>query len=165
MKRVSIAIVALASSAGAAVAGDIAAGETSFKKCMPCHSIGENAKNMIGPIQNGLKGRKSGTVAGFNYSDANKNSGIVWDEGTFKEYIKDPKAKIPGTKMVFPGLRTRRKPKICGASSSSSDRTARRNEQFSSRFNLIIESVVDRIEVDDHCRCSKVRLVSESAGR
>ena len=105
MKRVLIAIVALASSAGAAVAGDIAAGETSFKKCMPCHSIGETAKNMVGPIQNVLKGRKSVTVPGFNYSDANKNSGIVWDEGTFKEYIKDPKAKIPGTKMVFPGIK------------------------------------------------------------
>ena len=105
MKRVSIAIVALASSAGAAVAGDIAAGEKTFKKCMPCHTIGEAAKNGIGPIQNGLKGRKSGTVPGYNYSDANKNSGIVWDEATFKEYIKDPKAKIPGTKMVFPGIK------------------------------------------------------------
>jgi cytochrome c len=105
MKRVSFAIVALASSVGAAVAGDIAAGERSFKKCMPCHSIGESAKNAIGPIQNGLKGRKSGTVPGFSYSDANKNSGIVWDEGTFKEYIKDPKAKIPGTKMTFPGIK------------------------------------------------------------
>jgi cytochrome c len=105
MKRVSIAIVALASSAGAAVAGDIAAGERSFKKCMPCHSIGENAKNMIGPIQNDLKGRKAGTVPGYNFSDANKNSGIVWDEGTFKEYIKNPIAKIPGTKMSFPGIK------------------------------------------------------------
>jgi len=42
---------------------------------------------------------------GYNYSDANKNSGIVWNEATFKEYIKDPKAKIPGTKMVFPGIK------------------------------------------------------------
>src|ERR1700693_2102238 len=106
MKRVSIAIVALAASAGVAVAGDIAAGETLFKKCMSCHSkLGETAKNMIGPVLNGLKGRKSGSVSGYNYSDANKNSGIVWDEGTFKEYIKDPKAKIPGTKMVFPGIK------------------------------------------------------------
>jgi cytochrome c len=105
MKKVSIAIVALVSSAGAAVAGDIAAGEATFKKCRACHNIGENAKNSIGPIQNGLKGRKSGSVPGYNYSDANKNSGIVWDEGTFKEYIKDPKAKIPGTKMVFPGIK------------------------------------------------------------
>ena len=107
MKRVSvsIAIVALAASAGVAVAGDIAAGKTSFKKCMPCHSIGETGKNMIGPILNGLKGRKSGSVSGYSYSDANKNSGIVWNEATFKEYIKDPKAKIPGTKMVFPGIK------------------------------------------------------------
>ena len=105
MKRVSIAIVALACSAGAAVAGDITAGETSFKKCRACHSIGETAKNSVGPILNGLKGRKSGSVPGYNYTDANKNSGIVWDEGTFKEYIKDPKAKIPGTKMTFPGIK------------------------------------------------------------
>jgi cytochrome c len=105
MIRISIAIVALASSAGAAVAGDVAAGEKVFKRCMPCHGIGETAKNGVGPAQNGLKGRKSGTVPGYNYSDANKNSGIVWDEQTFKEYIKDPKAKIPGTKMVFPGIK------------------------------------------------------------
>ena len=64
MKRVSIAIVALASSAGATVAGDIAAGEKTFKKCIPCHNIGEGARPSIGPIQNGLKGRKSGTVPG-----------------------------------------------------------------------------------------------------
>src|SRR5262245_64128707 len=107
MKRVSIAIVALASSAAAAVAGDIAAGEKAFKKCIPCHTIGETAKNSIGPIQNGLKGRTSGTVPGYNYSDANKNSGIVWNEATFKEYIKDPKAKIPGTKMVLDRKSTR----------------------------------------------------------
>src|ERR1700687_3382912 len=122
MKRVSIAIVALAASAGVAVAGDIAAGEILFKKCMSCHSkLGETAKNMIGPVLNGLKGRESGSVPGFNYSDANKNSGIVWDEGTFKEYIKDPKAKIPGKipkrrfrgpKWCFRGLRTRRMPTI-----------------------------------------------------
>jgi cytochrome c len=105
MKRVSIAIVALAALAGETVAGDIAAGETSFKKCRSCHSIGETAKNSVGPILSGLKGRKSGSVADYNYSDANKNSGIVWDEGTFKEYIKDPKAKIPGTKMMFPGIK------------------------------------------------------------
>jgi cytochrome c len=106
VKRVSIAIGALAVSGGVAVAGDIAAGETVFKKCMTCHSkLGETAQNMLGPVLNGLKGRKSGSVPGYNYSDANKKSGIVWDEGTFKEYIKDPKAKIPGTKMVFPGIK------------------------------------------------------------
>src|SRR5262249_49866915 len=105
MKRVSIAIVALASSAAAAVAGDIAAGGKTVKKSISFPTISENSQNSIGPIQNGLKGRTSGTVPGYNYSDANKNSGIVWNEATFKEYIKDPKAKIPGTKMVFPGIK------------------------------------------------------------
>ena len=131
-KTVSLTIVALAVSAGAVVAGDIAAGETVFKKCMTCHSkLGETAQNMIGPLLNGLKGRKSGSVPGFSYSDANKNSGIVWDEGTFKEYIKDPKAKIPGTKMVFPGIKNEKEIDDYGASSSSLDRMARRSEQFS----------------------------------
>ena len=105
MKQISIAIVGLAALARIAVAGDIAAGEKLFKKCTSCHSIGETAKNLVGPAQNGLKGRKAGTVPGYNYSDANKNSGIIWDEATFKEYIKDPKAKIPGTKMTFPGIK------------------------------------------------------------
>ena len=68
-------------------------------------SIGEGAKNKVGPELNGLDGRHSGTAPGYNYSDANKNSGIVWSEATFKEYIKDPRAKIPGTKMIFPGIK------------------------------------------------------------
>jgi cytochrome c len=90
----------------AAAAPDVAAGEQVFKRCLPCHSIGPGATNKVGPEQNGLDGRKAGTVEGYNYSDANKNSGITWNEQTFKEYIIDPKAKIPGTKMVFPGLKS-----------------------------------------------------------
>jgi cytochrome c len=106
VKRVSIAIGALAVSGGVAVAGDIAAGETVFKKCMTCHSkLGETAQNMLGPVLNGLKGRKSGSVPSYDYSDANKKSGIVWDEGTFKEYINNPLARIPGTKMAFAGIK------------------------------------------------------------
>ena len=105
MRSLALAAVALAASAGAALAQDAAAGETSFKKCMPCHDVGDDAKNKVGPMLNGLAGRKSGTIEGFNYSDANKNSGIVWNEETFKDYIKDPRAKIPGTKMIFPGIK------------------------------------------------------------
>jgi cytochrome c len=70
-----------------------------------CHAIGPGAKNKIGPELNGLDGRKAGTAPDYNYSDANKNSGIVWDDATFKEYIKDPRAKISGTKMTFPGIK------------------------------------------------------------
>ena len=90
---------------GAAAAQDVAAGEKQFAKCRPCHMIGEGAKNLVGPIQNGLDGRKSGSIEGYNYSQANKDSGIVWSEATFVEYIKDPKAKMPGTKMVFAGIK------------------------------------------------------------
>ena len=98
------AVVAVVSSA-MALAQDVEAGQTSFKKCQVCHDVGEAAKNKIGPILNGLDGRKAGSVEGYSYSDANKNSGIAWSETTFKEYINDPRAKIPDTKMVFPGIK------------------------------------------------------------
>ncbi len=88
----------------AASAGDPALGEKVFLKCKACHQIGETARNAVGPELNGVIGRHSGTVAGYNYSDANKNSGLTWDEATFRDYIRDPKAKVPGTKMSFAGL-------------------------------------------------------------
>ena len=105
MKSFVIAAVVLAASTGATLAQDVEAGESSFKKCLPCHDIGDDARNKVGPVLNGLAGRKSGSVEGFSYSDANKNSGLTWDEATFKDYIKDPRAKIPGTKMIFPGIK------------------------------------------------------------
>jgi cytochrome c len=108
MKNLTLsALVLITSSAAAtsALAQDVAAGKASFNKCLACHAIGEGAKNKVGPEQNGLDGRKAGTVEGYSYSDANKNSGITWNEAQFKEYIKDPKAKIPGTKMAFAGIK------------------------------------------------------------
>jgi cytochrome c len=105
MKRAVLAAIALAASTAAASAQDVAAGEQSFKKCLPCHAVGEGAKNKVGPELNGLDGRKAGVTEGFNYTEANKNSGITWNESVFKEYIKDPRAKIPGTKMVFAGIK------------------------------------------------------------
>jgi cytochrome c len=77
-----------------------------FKQCAICHKIGAGATNGIGPELNGLDGRHSGSVPSYSYSDANKNSGIVWNEETFAVYIKDPKGKIPGTKMVFAGIKS-----------------------------------------------------------
>src|SRR5947209_15862908 len=106
MRNFAVMAVAVFASTGAALAQDVAAGEQSFRKCLPCHSVGEGAKNKVGPVLNGLEGRHSGSVADYNYTDANKNSGITWDENTFKEYITDPKAKIPGTKMVFAGIKS-----------------------------------------------------------
>ena len=105
MRQAVLAAIALAASTAAASAQDVAAGEQSFKKCLPCHSVGAGAKNKVGPELNGIDGRKAGTAEGFNYTEANKNSGITWDESVFKEYIKDPRAKIPGTKMVFAGIK------------------------------------------------------------
>jgi len=99
-----VVVTSLATATGA-LAQDAAAGKTSFNKCLACHAIGEGAKNKVGPVLNGLDGRKSGTVEGYSYSDANKNSGITWGKDVFLEYIKDPKAKIPGTKMVFAGIK------------------------------------------------------------
>jgi cytochrome c len=104
MKHLVIAAVIVVGSSAGALAQDVAAGETSFKKCLPCHSVGEGAKNKVGPELNGLDGRKSGTAEGYSYSDGNKNSGITWNEAVFKEYITNPRAKIQGTKMVFAGI-------------------------------------------------------------
>ncbi len=106
MRHFVFVTVGLIASAGAALAQDLAAGESSFRKCAPCHNIGPDATNKVGPELNGLDGRKSGSVEGFNYSDANKNSGITWNEAVFKEYIKDPRAKVPGTKMIFAGIKS-----------------------------------------------------------
>jgi cytochrome c len=105
MKRMITAGAILFASAGVAGAQDVAAGATSFKKCAACHDVGPTAKNKVGPVLNGIDGRKSGSAAGYNYSDANKGSGITWNEEAFLDYIKDPKAKIPGTKMVFAGIK------------------------------------------------------------
>jgi cytochrome c len=99
-----LAVAALGASAGAAAAQDATAGEQVFKKCHACHNIGEGAHNSIGPVLNGVVGRKAGIYPDYNYSDANKNSGIVWDEATLAIYLKNPQAKVPHTKMSFPGL-------------------------------------------------------------
>jgi cytochrome c len=100
-----LAVLVSSAAACPVLAQDVAAGKTSFNKCIACHAIGENARNKVGPELNGLNGRKSGTAPDYSYSDANKNSGITWNEAEFKDYIKDPKAKIPGTKMIFAGIK------------------------------------------------------------
>jgi cytochrome c len=105
MTRIALGALMLAASALSAPAQDLAAGENSFKKCLPCHSVGEGAKNKVGPVLNGLEGRKTGTIEGYTYSEANKGANLTWDEATFKDYIKDPRAKIPGTKMIFAGIK------------------------------------------------------------
>lgn len=86
-----------------ALGGDAAKGKRVFTKCMSCHAVKEG-QNRVGPSLYGIIGREAGTVAGFNYSDANANSGIVWTKDVLFEYLEDPRGYLPGTKMVFPGL-------------------------------------------------------------
>lgn len=88
--------------------GDPAAGEDVFKKCRACHDVGPGSKNKVGPLLNGIIGRKSGTVEGFAYSDANKSAGekgLVWTEEQMLKYLEDPRAFMPGNKMAFVGLK------------------------------------------------------------
>ena len=94
-----------------AMAQDAQKGKTVFNICLACHTIGPGAQNKIGPELNGLDGRKAGTVSNFDYSDANKSSGIVWNDETFEDYIKNPAAKVPGTKMIFPGIKNEQQEK------------------------------------------------------
>ena len=108
MKKLTLSVLAVFFSmagASSALAQDAAAGENSFKKCLACHSIGKAPRTRSVPSSTSSSGRKSGTWKAFSYSDANKNSGITWSKEQFLEYIKDPKAKIPGTKMAFAGIK------------------------------------------------------------
>ena len=109
MRSLVLTTIVLLSGLQSAEAQDASAGQKVFGVCKACHQAGDTAKNGVGPVLNGLFGRKAGSVEGYNYSPANKNSGIIWDEATFADYIKNPKAKVPGTKMVYPGLKDEQK--------------------------------------------------------
>jgi cytochrome c len=89
----------------ALIAGRSDTGATVFKQCMACHQIGPNARNGIGPVLNGVVGRPAGIYPGYSYSSANKNSGLVWDQETLTRYLRAPAEVVPGTKMVFFGLK------------------------------------------------------------
>jgi cytochrome c len=91
--------------AGAAQAqGDPAQGEKVFAKCQACHAV-EEAENKIGPHLVDLFGREAGSLEDYRYSSALKDSGIVWEDETIAEYVKAPRDLVPGTKMVFAGLK------------------------------------------------------------
>lgn len=84
--------------------GDPAAGKTAFNKCSICHSI-KDGENKIGPSLAGVVGRKSHSEAGYAYSEPMKKYDVTWDPATLDVYLVDPRKVVPGTKMIFPGLK------------------------------------------------------------
>ena len=101
----SVAVILVAGSASAQ-SGNEARGERLFnQQCKACHTLAKDGARTIGPNLHGLVGRKAGSTEGFSSSDAIKASGIVWDDKTLVEYLKDPKGRVPGTKMVYAGLK------------------------------------------------------------
>ena len=106
MRVVAVPLVAFALGPSASWAQDVAAGEQVFRRvCLACHDVGPRATTKLGPPLNGIDGRKAGTLEGYNYSEANKSSGIVWNDETFPPYIRAPMQAVPGTKMTFVGLK------------------------------------------------------------
>ena len=100
-----VAVILVAGSASAQ-SGNEARGERLFnQQCKGCHTLDKDGARTVGPNLHGLVGRKAGSTEGFSSSDAMKASGIVWDDKTLVEYLKDPKGRVPGTKMVYAGLK------------------------------------------------------------
>jgi cytochrome c len=100
--------MALSPASAPAQQGNAEEGAEIFKKCRACHDVGPTAKNKLGPLLNGVIGRKAGTIEGFKYSPANLEAGakgLVWTEEKLFKYLQDPRAFMPGTIMAFAGLR------------------------------------------------------------
>ena len=98
-------VVGLSATQAFAQAGNAARGERVFnQQCKTCHSL-EDGPSLAGPTLHGMFGRKAGTAPGFDFSEAMIKSGIVWDDKTLAEYLKDPKGRVPGGKMVYVGIK------------------------------------------------------------
>ncbi|WP_245290040.1 c-type cytochrome [Neorhizobium galegae] len=106
MQRLAVVLIlGLLLQPGGALAQSPEAGERVFVQCRACHQVGETARNVTGPHLNGLFGRTSGSVEGYAYTEANKNAAITWTDASFREFVTNPRAKIPGTKMIYAGIK------------------------------------------------------------
>lgn len=99
----AVGFLCIGSTAGRADDGDPAAGQKVFAKCQSCHSL-DAGTNKVGPSLHGLIGRHSASIENFNYSPAMKSANVTWDPATLDKYLTNPRAMVPGTKMLFPGL-------------------------------------------------------------
>lgn len=100
----AVGLAVLLGAGSAWAAGDAAAGKTAFNKCAACHAVAPGV-NKIGPSLYGIVGRHSGQVENYNYSAANKAADLTWDTATLDKYLVDPRGMVPGTKMIFVGLK------------------------------------------------------------
>ena len=102
--RATLAATLLAVAATAAIgdAPELTRGQAIYDRCIACHAID---RNRTGPLHCGLFGRKAGAAPGFaSYSDALRNSGIVWNLQTLERFLRDPAAMVPGTTMGYAGI-------------------------------------------------------------
>jgi cytochrome c len=104
VRALTLALVLPFALAGSCAAADVEAGKAKFKLCAICHSP-EAGKIKVGPSLFGIVGRKAGSLEGYSYSDAMKNFGKTWTPETLDAYLTDPRAVVPGTKMIFPGIK------------------------------------------------------------
>jgi cytochrome c len=103
-RSIVFAVVLSFAMADACAAADIEAGKKTFQKCALCHTA-EAGKNKVGPSLFGIVGRNSASLSNYDYSDAMKNFNHIWTEQTLDIYLTDPRAMIPGIKMIFPGIK------------------------------------------------------------
>ena len=103
--RSLLCVLLLLFAAANAMADDSSPGLAELKKCKICHTLDKGAGNRVGPNLYGVFGRKAGSADGFNYSEAMKQSGIVWDDDTLAKYLYEPRELVPGNKMAFPGIK------------------------------------------------------------
>jgi cytochrome c len=102
MRKWILAVAMIAAVPVASYAADADGVKTIFNRCKACHRVDKNA---VGPHLGGVVGRKAASVSDYNYSDALKKSGITWDEASLDKWLQGPSKDVPGTKMIFPGLK------------------------------------------------------------